>query len=265
MNGPDRELRDAVEALALERGSGGHLDADELAAYHAGGLPPEEERRVQDHLVACRECADLLLDLDGLGDASFGADEDLPPNAAETVWAGVREQIRREEPARPATVVSLESRRARPAVAPRWWQALAASLLIATVGLSVWVASLRRTVDELSRPQVNAPVLDLYPEGRARRGVATSTPEVPPDARLFTLILSPAQRGAWEDYEAEISDADGAVVWTARGLRPNAFGSFSLTLPRKALGAGEHRLRLFGLSRNTREPIGEYVLQLPPS
>jgi Putative zinc-finger len=258
MNGPDRELRAAVEAVALGRASGSHLDPEEIAAYHAGELPPEEERRVQDHLVACRECADLLLDLEGLGDPSFGADADLPPNAAEAVWAGVREQIRRDEPAK---VLPMTTRRVNP---PRMWQALAATLLIATAGLSVYVVSLRRTVDELSRPQLNAPVLDLYPEGRVGRGAATGAPEVPPEARLFTVILSPADRGSWADYEAEISNAEG-VVWRARGLRRNAFGSFSLTLSRRALSTGEHRIRLFGLAGEERELIGEYVLQIPPA
>jgi len=243
MNGPD---------------TGVHLDPEEIAAYHAGELPPEEERRVQDHFVACLECAGLLLDLDGLADPGFGADADLPPNAAETVWAGVREQIRRDEPAK---VLPMTTRRVQP---PRMWQALAASLLIATVGLSFYVASLRRTVEELSRPQANAPVLDLYPAGHAGRGTATEVPEVPPEARLFTVILSPADRGSWTEYEAEISNAKG-VVWTARGLRPNAFGSFSLTLSRRSLGAGQHRIRLFGLAGEKRELIGEYVLQIPPA
>lgn len=241
--------------------TGGHLDPEEIAAYHAGELPPEDERRVQDHFVACRECADLLLDLDGLADPGFGADADLPPNAAEAVWAGVREEIRHDEPARSAKVLPMAPRRVHP---PRMWQALAAALLIATVGLSFYVASLRRTVDELSQPQVNAPVLDLYPEGHAGRGTATEAPEVPPEARLFTVILSPADRGSWTDYEAEISNANG-VVWTARGLRRNAFGSFSLTLSRRALSTGEHRIRLFGLAGEERKLIGEYVLQIPPA
>ena len=85
---------------------------------------------------------------------------------------------------------------------------------------------------------------------------------------MFTLILSPARRGDFEDYEAEIAPNDGeggAEVWRARGLRPNDYGSFSLTVPRRALGTGEHRIRLFGIgSGGEREPLGEYALRIAP-
>jgi len=231
-----------------------HPEPDELAADLAGELSPEEEKRVQDHLVACRECSELLLDLAALGDPDYGADEPFTPADADAVWEGVRKRIGHEETVLPFRAPVRTS-------PPRWLAALAATLLVAVLGLSLWVASLRRAVEDLSRPQINAPVIDLQPG--ARRGEATATAEVPAAARLFTLVLLPERRGTYEDYEAEIAGADGATVWRERGLEPNAFGSFSLTLPRRTLGPGNYRVRLSGIGPGgRRELLGEYGLRL---
>lgn len=229
-----------------------HPDPDVLAAYHAGELPADEEARVQDHLVACRECAELLLDLDALHDPGFGADEEVSVDA---VWQGVREEIRKA----PAPVVPF--RRPSP---PRGLQALAAVLAAAVAGLSLWVVSLRGQLDGLSRPELNAPVLDLASGTARSEGSPPPVATVPSGARLFTVILSPAGQRISPEYRVEIVDAAGQVVWGDRGLTPNAYGSFSLTLPRRTLGAGDFRVRLFGRSGNGEERIEEYALRVEP-
>lgn len=267
MSDHEPEIRQAVaEWLAgVGADTGEHPDAETLAAYQARVLPEEDERRVQDHLLACRECAALLLDLERLGDPDFGRDVEIPEGTEEDIWERLRQEIRANP--RPAAVVPFPPRRRT--APPPWMSALAAALLVAVLGLSAWVASLRRTVDELSRPEVNAPVVDLVPLGIGQRDEAAAPDaEVPPGARMFTLILSPARRGDFRDYEVEIAPNDvegGAVVWRARGLRPNDYGSFSLTMPRGALGTGEQRIRLFGIgSGGEREPLGEYALGIAP-
>ncbi len=265
MSDHEPEIRQAVEEWLAGAGAhgGGHPDAETLAAYHARELTEEDEQHVQDHLLACRECAALLLDLEGLGDPDFGREVAIPAGTEEAVWERLRQEIR-EEPAPPAAVVPFPPRRR--SAPPPWLPALAAALLVAVIGLSVWVASLRRTVDELSQPEVNAPVLDLVPLGIGQRDEAVApAAEVPTGARMFTLILSPARRGDFLDYEAEIASAGGTVVWRERGLRPNDYGSFSLTVQRDWLGTGEHRIRLFGIpSGGAREPLGEYALRIAP-
>lgn len=243
------ELKDAMKELAAP---GSHPAPEKLAAYHAGELSPEEEGRIQDHLALCRECAALLLDLDGLADPDFGAGADLA--GKETVWQSLREEISPR-----AQVVPL--RRPVPS-SPRWLQALAASLLIATLGLSLWVVSLRRTVAELSAPQENAPVLDLY-SGTARgEGSPAPVLTVPSNIRFFTIILNPAGQRRYERYRVEIARAGGEKVWSGQGIEPSPFGSFSLTLPRRAVGPGDYRVRLFGRSGGTEEPIEEYAFRV---
>ncbi len=267
MNDQESEVREAVEEWMVGAGVAGwedgeHPDAETLAAYHARELPAAAELRLQDHLLLCRECAGLLLDLERLDDPGFASEIEIPEGTGEALWDGLRQEIRKEPAPAAAAVIPFPGRRSL--APPPWMSALAAALLVAVIGLSVWVVSLRRTVGELSRPEINAPVLDLVPSGVGEReGGRAPAAVVPSGARSFTLILSPGRRGDFQDYEAEIARG-GKVVWRGRGLRPNDYGSFSLTLSRQALGAGEHRLRLFGIQSDRREALGEYALRIAP-
>jgi Putative zinc-finger len=256
MSGPNDELREAVEEIVAAARRDSHPDPERLAAYHAGELPLAEAERLQDHLVACRECSGLLLDLDRLADPLFGA-ETIPEATKEDLWRRVLDGVRREEPP-PAPVVPIR----RPAPASlRRFQALAAALLIATIGLSLWVASLRRTVGELSRPQVNAPVVDLY-AGTVRGETSAALPSIPPDMEVFTVVLNPAGQRSHDEYRLEIASEGGAVVWSGAGLKPNSFGSLSLTLSRRLLKPGDYRFRLFGRTEGDEQRIEEYALRV---
>ena len=247
------ELKDAMKELAAP---GSHPDSGKLAAYHAGELSPEEEGQVQDHLALCRECAALLLDLDGLADPGFGAGADL--SGKEAVWQNLREEIA----PRMAPQVGIVPLRRPVRSSPRWLQALAASLLIATLGLSLWVASLRRTVADLSSPEPNAPVLDLYSSGTRGEGSPAPVLTVSGNARFFTLILNSAGQRRYEGYRVEILRAGGGKVWENREIEPFSFGSFSLTIPRRAVEPGDYRVRLFGRSGATEETIDDYAFRV---
>jgi Putative zinc-finger len=239
-----------------------HPTADELAAYHAGELPPAEEDAIQEHLLGCRECTDLLLALDELHRPEEG--EPVPAGELDAVWEGLQARLPpREEIPAPAPLPFASPASPRPpSSSPRWLQALAASLAVGVIGLSFWALSLRRTVDELSRPQLNAPVEDLFP-GPVRGGTAAQdVVEIAPGTRFFTLVLPPAREGSFEDYEVEIARAGGPAVWRGRGLRENRYGSFSLTLSRRLVGEGEYRIRLFGIGAGGREEVGTYSLRV---
>lgn len=266
----NEQVRAAIqEFLAMTKGEGGaHPEPDELVAYHEGRLSFEDERRVQDHLLGCRECAALLADYDGLTDPDFGSDEDIPESAVEVIWDKVRDEIRKSPPplseqSSPSNVVPFRKPEARPSRSPRWLQPLAAMLLLSTLALAAWVANLQDRVKGLSVPQPNAPVLDLYPAGATRGEGGPAVPSVPPDIRLFTVILNPPGRTDFGAYEVEILDVDGDVARSERGLEPNRFGSFSLTIPRDVLGAGDFRIRLVGIGPGgARQAVEEYGLRI---
>jgi hypothetical protein len=254
MNDDDRDLRQGVAdlAAAARHRLGPHPDADELAAYHTGTLAPADEKRVQDHLVVCQPCAAALLDIARFIDAEEEGEE-VPADLADSVWEGVAAQIRRDDPRPSAAVLSFPTPKPELPSRSRALQALAAALLVACLGLSVWVASLRRTVSDLSRPQANAPVIDLY-SGIARgEGTPRPVEPVPQDARLYTVILHPASPQRGKEYRVEIVRADGAVVWSETGLLLNAYGSLGLIVPRSALGSGDFRIRLFAKEASVEE------------
>jgi len=180
----------------------------------------------------------------------------------EVIWDKVREEIKKNPPS-PSNVVPFRKPEAQQSRSPRWLQPLAAMLLISTMALSAWVANLQDRVKELSRPQPNAPVLDLYPAGSTRGEGGPAVQSVPPDIRLFTIILNPPGRAGFEAYEVEILDVERDVVRSERGLKPNRFGSFSLTVPRDVLGAGDFRIRLVGIGpEGARQTVEEYALRI---
>ena len=250
-----KERTDLKDALA-PRGTGPHLEPEEIADYHEGRLSPGDERRVQDHLVACRECSELLLDLEGLSDPGFGAGEALPEGTGERVWEGVRKEVQ------PANVVPFK-RESRDDT-PRWLRSLAAMLLLSTMGLSGWVASLREQVKDLSGPKANTPVVDLYPVSSVR-GEGGTVPELPEDAEWITVILRSPGLPEFEDYGVEIVRGDRgeeSVAWKKDGLKP-VYNSFSLSLPRDWIG--DVHFHLVGIGpKGERRTIGEYALPKGP-
>ncbi len=252
----DNDLTNALEEMSAQ-GMGPHLEAEEIANYHNGRLSPADERRVQDHLVACRECSELLLDLQNFGDPAFGSHEAIPEGAGEQVWEAVRKEIQPANP--PPNVVPF--RRAAAVEIPRWFRSLAAVLILSVMGLSGWVAHLRDQVHDLSSPQANTPVVDLYPVSGTRGDSGPAVLAVPEDAGSVTVLLRSPGLPKFEDYGVEIL-RDGSVAWKKDGLKP-VFNSFSLSLPRDWIG--DVRFRLVGIdAKGERRTIGEYALPKGP-
>ncbi|MES1241385.1 MAG: zf-HC2 domain-containing protein [Acidobacteriota bacterium] len=247
------DLTDALEEILVP---GVHLEPEEIADYHNGRLSPADERRVQDHLVACRECSELLLDLQNFGDPAFGSHEVLPDRAGEQVWEGVRKEIQ------PPNVVPFRREKPR-AETTRWLRSLAAMLLLSTLALSGWVVSLRGRLETVSSPQANTPVVDLYPTNVVRGEKGTlPVPELAEDTEWITVVLRAPRLSTYKDYGIEVVRANGSVAWRKDGLKP-AYSSFSLSLPRDWIG--DHYVRLVGIGpQGERTTIGEYALPKGP-
>jgi anti-sigma factor RsiW len=240
-----------------------HPSLDEIADYHAGTLPPAEEARIQDHLVECRRCTALLLERDELA-REIEASEPAAPGEDAEAWEALRARLPRfspgdepsrrvEVPARLATPVARPERRS-----PRWLPAIAASLLVATLGLTVWSVSLSRRLAEVSQPQLNAPIHEVT-SGPLRGSGEAAVLELAHGTRFYTLVLRPSAPPPPGEWEVEIARPDGTVEWRGQGLRPNEHGSFSLTLSRGLVGEGEHVIRLRGSGEAAQD---EYRLRI---
>jgi len=125
------------------------------------------------------------------------------------------------------------------------------------------IAELRRNIDDLSRAQVNTPIVDLEPQG-ATRGESTGhfkLIELPSDAHLFTLVLNVSGQSKASNCVAEITDQNRQIVWKGHGLRKSAYNTFTLSLTRRLLPAGRYHLTLFAPGAQ-REQVEDYAVEI---
>lgn len=252
------ELKEVLSARTAETSArGGHPTPELLAAYHAGEVPEDQRRRLEEHLVWCRECTALLLGLEGL----LELDGELPADdpQIDQAWRSLRESLQ------PAPPPQLEAPRPFPArrwISPRLLSAIAASLLVGVLGLSAWVVHLNRTVAALSEPQVNAVVLDLYGADTQRDSEPEPFGRIPAGSGTVTLILNSVQTGEHLEYSLLIETLDGTEVWRRAGLRRSRWNTFTVTLPGGFLPPGRYRLRLSGVEKDGREVVEEFPLEI---
>lgn len=235
----DRELvtlalRRRVEDARRRMLPASHSTVEEIAAYYEGEMPEEQGRELQRHLVLCRDCPDLLLDLDGFVHLPATKEGDAPPGL-KSVWARLRRQLAEEE----------RSRARRPVPAEGWRtriHLLAAALLLFLASLGLL---LLRTGSEPVR-RVGAPERGLpqWEVAAAVRG-GEESPAIG-DRRAaagFTLVASP--EGPWDAaaYQVELRRLEGGRPWTWSWWPGSPSAPFFLAVPRGALPAGEYRLR----------------------
>lgn len=236
-------------ALAEDAGkrAGDHPQLEELSDYLAGELAPEVEARIQDHLVACRACTRKLLDLESLSAPESPTAEGVVDLALTAAW---REQKTR--------IADFESARQRQHTL-RWVSAVAASLFVATVGLSVHVSQLRRTIAGLEAPTAN--VVTAYLEPSTTRSTTDPvTLTVSEGQRLAVFFLTPPSAPAFASYEVEVLGVAGSRILQVSGLELSEVDNLRLGVPLELTPAGDYEVRLHGLDGQRREPLQAFPL-----
>lgn len=213
-----------------------HADLDVLAAYRRGELPESDAEALREHLAGCRECGDLLLDLeafeaDAEAAAEGGAAADLEEAAS---WRAVRLRIDRPAGGDAGAGWHL----------PR---AAAAALAAALIGAVGWGAYQRAELAaERSAPQPDLPVINLIRE-HTTRGVppAPHAWQVPRGGRfLFSIIPDTPLAGA--RYRVVIESRDGVQVWSGE-LVGDDDGYLNLGFSRRLLPDRDYTVRLLPL------------------
>jgi len=247
------------------RGLDEHPTPETLVAYHAGELPAAEQEDLRNHLALCHDCADLLLDL--VSFAEFTPPEQTPALAdgeVEGAWQKFQPRlVAREEP-KPAVAQIAERRRegGGGAFVPRrrlmQAYAIAASLFVAVVGLSLWGGTIYQRVQELSRPRPSTAV-DLLPEDDGTRGGEEKESIVPANAEAFTVSLHLSSDGNFDSYEAEIFKAgDSRPADVVSGLLDQE-GVCSFYLPsREGYRPGRYQVDLYGIQGARRENVAQF-------
>lgn len=221
-----------------------HPSPEELSAYQANELTPEEDERIQDHLAVCRHCTELLLDLEEFLQPPAVAAGPAADFEAAADWKRLRDHL-----PQPAKARSQK----------RFAQPLAASLVGALIllGLSSWrvitsqreVIELRSQVAELRQPIVNLQTISL----RSIRGEAFELPADRP-VRLTLETSAPKEYG---EYTVQIMDSEDKPI-SVSTLRKDEHGKLTMTLPKNFLKPGSYTIRLGVVHGGSLDVLEEY-------
>jgi anti-sigma factor RsiW len=121
------------------------------------------------------------------------------------------------------------------------------------------IAALRTRLDALSQPELNAPIVDLEPDDRVRRGGAPSpVVELAGGVRQITFVLTAGEVLGPGPYSVSIVDGAGRVVWESSGLRRSRFDTFTLAVPAALLPTGAIAIRLRSTADTRPGRVQEY-------
>ncbi len=228
MSGLDRILQAAAhDFMRSQPGleASDHLTREVLSDYRSRRLSGSERERIQDHLVACRECADSLLALVA-----------QTPTLPWWKWAG-------------SNLLGV-ARQPVPAV-----------LSLAVIALGFWNVSVERAYRDMSRPQIQTPVVELF--AGPSRGRPEAAKEIPlgSGTQIVTLVLHLPDPVPEATLALELADVEGTVLWRTDKVRADEDGSVTLSIPQPAIGrARELRIRL--LESGKRSILAIYAVRM---
>jgi len=142
----------------------------------------------------------------------------------------------------------------------RWAEAVAALFLLATVGLSIWVAGLRREVATLSRPVAGVVVEEaLFGEGTRGPLRVTVTPGVP---YLVLYVVLGGDVPVYDRYQLRLTDRHGVLLFASEPFAGGPYTEHTLGVPRRTLAQGVLRLELHGVSETGPVLLEEQLVTL---
>jgi hypothetical protein len=213
-----------------------HPGPERLVAYAGGGLEEAEAEELRDHLALCRACSRQVLELRAFPAGAPAADvPELPAAEIEREWRRLWGSVRAAE-RRPA------SRRWTGRSAPWVPWALAAGLLVTTLGASGWVIALQRRLGERepARPSTDAVLVEWTATGGTLRGEPVAAGAAVPLFFAVQAVVKPDEGG----FRWEIVGAGDRRVWSGPPQPRPIHDRFVLQLPSHFLTPGDYRLRL---------------------
>jgi hypothetical protein len=255
----------AVKAIMAARREelGEPPSPEELLAYRDGRLEPEERGRLEAAIALHPDAARALADL-----AAFPEVEAAPgtPEVTDEDVTARWQAFQQRLPERPS---SAGAGRAAPIApgprSPRRRRAVwlpAAALVLFGLG---WLAGFAgRVWRGVPGAAINVQIAELLPRQTDGLRSAPLPVERPEGSEELLLVLGGELLGerAFPEYEAEVLDAAGKRLWSRRGLRPTALGTFQLAFRQGILRPGRYRIDLFGRDKGVRARLATYDLRL---
>ena len=208
-----------------------------MTAYHAGELTPEEDIRLQDHLLVCKHCTELLLDLEEfLRPVESAATADFQAAAS---WRKLKEELPTSGPREQVQHAATTEYR----LVKQGW-VLAALLGTIVIGQLFYQIHLNR---ELGRFQAfPEQTLDLI----EKRGV----PEGEPEIVHLPVSLSFQAGEEHARYKVDFLKENGLRYSADLALSQPATG-FSVPLTRQ-LSSGVYEVHVYGWKNGRADAIG---------
>ncbi len=227
----ERPLLDRVTVLKMSETvtdkNKTHEPWEALVALHAlDGLPPEEESRVEGHLVQCATCQQRLADYRQVADHLAAT---IPVvQAPHELEARLRAEVRPVSPP-----LSLPARR-QPWQQPAWWVAAAALLVALLVGTQN--VALRRELATVREEQAAMTAALVSPEAqpillRASTGDGAGRFVWAPGNPVASLVVEGLPPN--QPYHLWLIREDGTIDSGGR-FRADAYGRAQLTVPAPA-------------------------------
>lgn len=126
------------------------------------------------------------------------------------------------------------------------------------------IAQLEARVRELSAPQLNVPVLEVFPAEMTQRDTSAPATQltIPANARRVTLILNSQSTITARSYQLEIRDTRNRVVTTAQGLVRQATGDYTVSLAAESLPSGSYTFNVYTQVAGQRTKIESYRVRV---
>jgi hypothetical protein len=125
------------------------------------------------------------------------------------------------------------------------------------------IAQLSERVKEMTSPQLNIPVLDVFSSLLTRDAAQPRVTDlrIPPDAKEVALILNPDPQNKtnYQKYSIELVDAQQRVIWSTQGLvrQPG-----TIKLPTQLLPPGRVTINIYGISEGKSVKVESYQIRL---
>lgn len=248
----DRRLAHLFEAARREDPEE-HPAPERLSAYQANELPPEEADAIQEHLVQCSFCTELLLDLQHFLEPAEEARprEGVADMGAEVGWRKLRETL-----PRPQQAVPMKRWKSSHA----WITSLASAA--ALFGLVFGLTSYRRVLQLETTPITDLTTVTVVSSDhqKGQRGPSPTEPtnlELGRVAAFETLSEYPYPR-----YRLIFRAPSGQIQRSVEDTE-DADGKITMLLPNRFLEPGLYRVEVVGLGDDSAEaPIRDFNIRI---